>query len=89
MKKAEESLRRLKRGPKNTTFSLFGSTNPRDVEGKDEERIRVQLILDVEALRKDAETLGIIPGNSEAFVALSNLVQSNDRESNSDFLFFF
>ncbi|KAJ3919433.1 COG complex component [Lentinula edodes] len=91
LKKAEESLRRLKRGPKNTTFSLFGSANPRDVEGRDEERIRVQLILDVEALRKDAETLGIIPGDSEAFVVLSNLVQSNDRESkpNSDFHFFF
>ncbi|KAJ3856207.1 COG complex component [Lentinula lateritia] len=89
LKKAEESLRRLKRGPKNTTFSLFGSANPRDVEGRDEERIRAQLILDVEALRKDAETLGMIPGNSEAFVALSNLVQSNDRESksNSDFSF--
>ncbi|KAJ3803011.1 COG complex component [Lentinula aff. detonsa] len=78
LKKAEESLRRLKRGTKNTTFSLFGNANSKDDESKDEERIRAQLILDVEAFGKDAETLGIIPGNNDAFVALSNLVQNNE-----------
>ncbi|KAJ4483374.1 COG complex component [Lentinula aciculospora] len=83
LKKAEESLRRLKRGAKSTTFSLFGSANPKDDEGRDEERIRIQLILDVEALRKDAETLGIIPGNSEAFTALSNLVQNDEPQESS------
>ncbi|KAF9062113.1 COG complex component [Rhodocollybia butyracea] len=78
LKKAEESLRRLKRGTKSTGFSLFGSANPKDDEGRDEERIRVQLILDIEALGKDATTLGIRPENNDAFVALSNLVQNND-----------
>ncbi|KAE9411437.1 COG complex component [Gymnopus androsaceus JB14] len=78
LKKAEDSLRRLKRGTKSTTFSLFGSASPKDDEGRDEERIQAQLILDVEALGKDAETLGINVVNIEAFVALNNLVRNND-----------
>ncbi|KAF9037913.1 hypothetical protein BDP27DRAFT_1347946, partial [Rhodocollybia butyracea] len=58
LKKAEESLRRLKRGTKSTGFSFR----------------------DEEPLGKDATTLGIRPENNHAFefVALSNLVQTND-----------
>ncbi|KAJ3724542.1 oligomeric golgi complex component, COG2-domain-containing protein [Lentinula raphanica] len=80
LKKAEESLRRLKRGTKSTTFSLFGSNNATDADSKDEERIRAQLMLDVEAFGKDAKTLGIVPEDSEAFIALRNLVLLNERE---------
>lgn len=47
----------------------------------------MQLILDVEALGKDAETLGINVGNVEAFVALNTLVQNNDRELSVRFNF--
>ena len=78
MKKTEESLRRLKRGKK-ATFSLFGSsTTSKDEEGKDEERIRTQMILDVEAFGKDAELLDVNLGNSEAYKALKDMVHTID-----------
>ncbi|KAK0461470.1 hypothetical protein IW261DRAFT_1632659 [Armillaria novae-zelandiae] len=81
MKKTEESLRRLKRGRK-PTFSLFGSsTAGADDEAKDEERIRTQMILDVEAFGKDAESLGVEPDSSESYRVLSTLVQAVDTEA--------
>lgn len=78
MKKTEESLRRLKKGKK-ATFSLFGSANmSKDEEGKDEERIRTQMILDVEAFGKDAESLVVTLDNSEAYNALKDMVHTID-----------
>ncbi|KAG6841893.1 hypothetical protein C0991_005623 [Blastosporella zonata] len=76
MKKTEESLRRLKKGKK-PTFSLFGTAGTgKDDDGRDEERIRVQMILDVEAFGKDAESLGVILQSSEAYNALREMVQA-------------
>ncbi|KAK0212634.1 COG complex component [Desarmillaria ectypa] len=81
MKKTEESLRRLKRGRK-PTFSLFGSsTAGADDEAKDEERIRTQMILDVEAFGKDAESIGVKLDSSESYRVLSTLVQAVDSEA--------
>jgi hypothetical protein len=78
MKKTEESLRRLKKGKK-TTFSLFGNPNiSKDEEGKDEERIRTQMILDVEAFGKDAESLNVTLDNSEGYKALKDMVYTID-----------
>ncbi len=63
MRKKEESLRKLKKGKK-PTFSLFGGASKED-DGRDEERIRQQMVLDVEAFGKDAETLGVdVQGNT-------------------------
>ncbi|KAF5393319.1 hypothetical protein D9757_000644 [Collybiopsis confluens] len=82
LRKAEEYLQKLQKGKKSTaTFSLFGSAPSKDDEGKDEERIRVQLILDVHALGKDAETLNIKPMETQTFLALSKLVQRSLSES--------
>jgi len=81
MKKTEESLRRLKKGKK-STFSLFGTSNPgKDEEGRDEERIKVQMILDVEAFGKDARSLGVNVDASDAFVALNDMVHVNSADS--------
>jgi len=59
MKKTYDSIRRYKKG-KQSAFMLFGSS-PRnqqiDEEGHEEARIRAQMVLDVEALGKDASTL--------------------------------
>ena len=77
MKKTEESLRRLKKGKK-STFSLFGASHAgRDEEGREEERIRTQMILDVEAFGKDAESLGVNVVASDAFEALNDMVHAN------------
>ncbi|KAG6895375.1 hypothetical protein C0992_001582 [Termitomyces sp. T32_za158] len=76
MKKTEESLRRLKKGKK-TTFSLFGNANTgKDDDGKDEERIRIQMTLDVDAFGKDGESLGVVLQKCEAFNILKDTVQA-------------
>lgn len=70
MKKTEDSLRRYKKG-KISAFSLFGNAGSKDAEeGKDEERVRAQIVLDVDALGEDAKRLGVDVDSSEAFAAL-------------------
>ncbi|OBZ70879.1 Conserved oligomeric Golgi complex subunit 2 [Grifola frondosa] len=77
MKKTEESLRRLKKGKK-SAFSLFGGSNVRDDDGRaDEEKIRVQMVLDVEAFAKDAESFGVAVRQNETFKALEEMASSN------------
>lgn len=78
MKKTEDSLRRLKKGKK-STFSLFGGSTRED-DGRDEERIRTQMILDVEAFGKDGELLGVSLEQSESFKSLTGMVHAVDRE---------
>jgi hypothetical protein len=73
MKKTEESLRRLKKG-RQTAFSLFSGTGAGNDE--DEERIRTQMILDVDAFARDAETLGVDPTASQAFKVLLGMVHA-------------
>jgi hypothetical protein len=78
MKKTEESLRRLKKGKK-ATFSLFGSSSAaKDDEGRDEERIRTQMVQDVAAFGKDAESLGVSLKKSESYSALKDMVNAID-----------
>ncbi|KAG8931546.1 hypothetical protein FRC02_002534 [Tulasnella sp. 418] len=70
MKKTEDSLRRYKKGKK-SAFSLFGGGSSRDEEeGKDEDRVRAQMGLDVEALGQDALAMGVDVENNEAFKTL-------------------
>jgi hypothetical protein len=70
-KKAEESLRRLQRNQK-ATFSLFGSAKSnKDDKARDDQRIRTQMILDVQAFGQDAESLGV---DIRAFDSYSSLV---------------
>lgn len=68
--KTEESLRRLKKG-KRSTFSLFGGPTKED-DGQ-EEKIRAQMMLDVAAFGKDAESLGITVQQSQAFKVLEEM----------------
>jgi len=75
MKKTEESLRRLKKGKK-TGFSLFSSGSTPADDGKDEERIRHQMALDVEAFGKDATALGVDVEECQAFVQLEENVRA-------------
>ncbi|KAF4621358.1 hypothetical protein D9613_000717 [Agrocybe pediades] len=79
MRKTEESLRRLKR-PKKSPFSLFASSGNTSDEGKDEERIRAQMILDVEAFGKDGELLSVEVSKSQYFLSLKEIVYAVDAE---------
>lgn len=78
MKKTEESLRRLKKGKK-SAFSLFASSSAaRDDDGRaDEEKIRRQMVLDVEAFGQDARTLGVAVDESATYRALRDLANAN------------
>ncbi|PFH51517.1 hypothetical protein AMATHDRAFT_142259 [Amanita thiersii Skay4041] len=79
MKKTEESLRRLKKGKK-STFSMFGNTSTKDDESRDEERIRAQMILDVNAFGHDASALGVDLEKSDSYKLLKEVVQAADSE---------
>ncbi|KZV70663.1 COG complex component [Peniophora sp. CONT] len=77
LKKNEDALRRLKKGKK-PTFALFGGGGPsREDESRDEQRIRAQMILDVDAFGKDAEKLGVDVKVSPSFRALDELVHAS------------
>lgn len=77
MKKTEEALRRLKKGQK-STFSLFGSSAPpKDSDRRDEERTRSQMILDVNAFSKDAQSLGVDVLSSEIYQSLHAMVHAD------------
>jgi len=75
-KKMEESLKRLKRG----TFSLFGTSGAANDEGRDRERIHAQMILDVEAFGKDAQSLGVSVNENEHYRTLKEMVYAKDDE---------
>ena len=75
MRKTEESLRRLKKGKK-AGFSLFGSGSTSVEDGKDEERIRHQMSLDVEAFGNDAIALGVDTKECQAYVQLEESVRA-------------
>jgi len=76
MKKTEESLRRLKKGKK-STFSILGSASAGKDDGQDEERIRVQMILDVEAFKAEGEALGVDMQSMGSFIVLDQMVRAD------------
>ncbi|BGP23394.1 hypothetical protein JCM10295v2_002290 [Rhodotorula toruloides] len=67
-KKTEDSLRWLKKGRQGLSF--FGraaaSASPAEDGGSDDDRVKMQMMLDVETLAKDAEELGVDIEGSEA-----------------------
>ncbi|KAI0775843.1 COG complex component [Trametes elegans] len=76
MKKTEESLRRLKKGKK-STYSLFGSSAREDDGRADEEKIRTQMILDVEAFGREAQSLGVAVQENAAYKSLVEMARSS------------
>jgi conserved oligomeric Golgi complex subunit 2 len=77
MRKNEELLRRLKKGKK-SAFSLFSSASSvaSSDEPVDEDRVRAQVLLDVDALGKDAASIGVKVEESINYKALQSLAQS-------------
>ena len=83
MRKNDESLRRLKMG-RRTGFSLFGNSSANvDEDNRDEERVRTQLLLDVQAFGKDATVLGVDLDKSIAYKTLNYLVHSKHSDVDS------
>ncbi|KAF8630630.1 hypothetical protein AX15_002781 [Amanita polypyramis BW_CC] len=84
MKKTEESLKRLKKGKK-STFSMFGGASvTKDEEGRDEERIRAQMVIDVEAFGQDALILGVDTEKHDPYKALKELVHTAEGVHNTE-----
>lgn len=76
MKKTEESLRRLKKGKKSTLGGIFSGASASKDDDRDEERIRTQMIIDVEAFGQDGKSLGVDTTSVESYLQLSQMVQS-------------
>ncbi|KAI9569693.1 oligomeric golgi complex component, COG2-domain-containing protein [Boletus coccyginus] len=75
MRKTEESLRRLKKGKK-STLGIFGGASAGKDDDRDEERIRTQMIIDVEAFGQDGKSVGVDITSIESYLQLSQMVQS-------------
>ncbi|CDO69140.1 hypothetical protein BN946_scf185042.g42 [Trametes cinnabarina] len=75
MKKTEESLRKLKKG-RRSAYSLFGSSAREDDGRADEEKIRAQMILDVDAFGREAESLGVSVNDNAAYRSLVEMARS-------------
>jgi predicted metalloprotease with PDZ domain len=85
MKKTEESLRRLKKG-NISAFYIFGGGSPtvhKEQESRDEERVRVQMVLDVAELGKDARSLGVDVDGHAGFRELEMVAAQTPAEGSS------
>ncbi|GAA5884786.1 hypothetical protein JCM6882_005394 [Rhodosporidiobolus microsporus] len=70
-KKTEDSLRWLKKGRQGLSFfGRAGSSASAQPDESDDDRVKMQMQLDVETLAKDAESLGVDVDGSEAFGGL-------------------
>ncbi|KAJ1304471.1 hypothetical protein OPQ81_005618 [Rhizoctonia solani] len=80
IKQTEQSIRRVNRAP---TFSLFGSRNAGGDE-RDDERIRAQMMLDVDSLGHEARSLGFgmaeVVENSEGYKELKRVASQGEAE---------
>ncbi|KAI1795580.1 COG complex component [Ganoderma leucocontextum] len=76
MKKTEESLRRLKKGKK-ATYSLFGASKGDDDGKADEDKIRTQMILDVDAFGREAQSLGVAVQENATYRSLVEMARSS------------
>ena len=71
----EDLLRRHRRS-KRTGFSLFGSSGTGDgEEDVEEERFSKQMRIDIEALRRDAEGLGVNVGSLDSWRELGEVLE--------------
>jgi hypothetical protein len=76
VRKTEDLLRRHRKSKKNT-FSLFGGASSgsakEDVE-VEEERFKKQMMTDAEALRRDAEGLGVKVAELDGYKELIDVI---------------
>lgn len=76
-------MKRLKKGKK-STFSMFGAaSSAKDDEGRDEERIRAQMIIDVDAFGQEAVALGVQPNKHDSYRSLKELVHTEEGKRKS------
>ncbi|GAA5872300.1 hypothetical protein JCM8547_004805 [Rhodosporidiobolus lusitaniae] len=82
-KKTEDSLRWLKKGRQGLSFFSRGSSASNDQQQpgeSDDDRVKMQMQLDVETLAKDAEGLGVEVGRMEAFERLRRATRGEEQE---------
>ena len=74
-KKTEDSLRWLKKGRQGLSFfGRGGAATPTDDGVSDDDRVRMQMQLDVATLAKDAEALGVDVLHMTAFEGLKGAI---------------
>ncbi|GAA6002288.1 COG2 family protein [Rhodotorula paludigena] len=79
-KKTEDSLRWLKKGRQGLSFFGRATSTAPDDGSTDDDRVKQQMQLDVEALAEDAKALGVDVDASEAFQGLRRATTSEGKE---------
>ncbi|GAA6061648.1 hypothetical protein JCM10212_002525 [Sporobolomyces blumeae] len=79
-KKTEDSLRWLKKGRQGLSFFGRATSSSTDDGSTDDDRVKLQMQLDVEALGDDAREVGVDIESSEAFGALRKATVGSDDE---------
>ncbi|KAG0166305.1 Conserved oligomeric Golgi complex subunit 2 [Apophysomyces sp. BC1015] len=74
LKKTEDSLKKLKKGKKNAVKPILGG-NSGDVAMTDEDKIRLQIFLDVQRIGEELSSLAIDKTNFECYDKLYEFVQ--------------
>ena len=80
MKKDGDALRRLKKG--RAGFQLFGSRSAANEDAanmSEDDKVRIQMSVDVDALATDAESLGVILDSSHALRGLRAVIEEWSR----------
>ncbi|CEQ41823.1 SPOSA6832_03571, partial [Sporobolomyces salmonicolor] len=79
-KKTEDSLRWLKKGRQGLSFFGRAASSTADDGSTDDDRVKMQMQLDVETLSKDAQALGVDVDRSEAFRGLRKATVGAEEE---------
>lgn len=80
IKKNEEALRRLKKNARTGFSSLFGAAGQgaQDEQAKDDERVRAQMVMDVDRLGHEAQVFDVTLSDVPAYQALRELAAQSD-----------
>lgn len=81
-KKTEDGLRRLKKSRQGISF-FSRTTAATDDPSVDDSKVKMQMLLDVDSLGKDARTLGVDVTDNIAFEALRNAIVDTAEEGGS------
>ncbi|GAA6031739.1 hypothetical protein JCM8097_001962 [Rhodosporidiobolus ruineniae] len=83
-KKTEDSLRWLKKGRQGLSFFGRAASSTPQPDESDDDRVKQQMQVDVEALARDAEELGVDVGGSGAFEGLRRATRGEAAEGKEE-----
>lgn len=79
-KKTEDGLQRFQKRQQGMSFFRRNTTAPAEDATPDDSKVKLQMQLDIDALGKDAMTLGVDVAESQAFEALRSAIVDSAEE---------